>query len=98
MVYKISQERLNRVCFSILDEIYGVLHNNENPNAFYDEENKGRILIRKGQPHIYYKDLMKMINEVKLDPYMWGYVIKDWMKERFDRDVKDEFVWLTWSI
>ena len=97
MKIKISEKRLNEVCFPVLDEVYGILTTTDN-YRFFDEYGQGRILIRKKQPHIYFKDYRKISSELELDTHIWGIIIKNWIKENFNIDVKPEFVWLTWSI
>ena len=46
MKIKISEKRLNEVCFPVLDEVYGILTTTDN-YRFFDEYGQGRILIRK---------------------------------------------------
>jgi len=97
MDVKISEERLNDICFPIIDEVFGVLSTPDN-YRFFDESGEGRILIRKNQPHITFKDYRKLSSEIELNPYIWGVVLKHWLKQNFGVNVKPEFVWLTWSI
>jgi hypothetical protein len=97
MTYKISQERLNEICFPILDEVYGVLTTKDKIH-FYDENGQGRIYIRRKEPHIYFKDYKKLISELELNTHIWGLVLKNWIKENFNIKVEGEFSWLTWSI
>lgn len=97
MDIKISQKRLNEICFPILDEVYGIL-TTPNKTNFYDENGNGRIYVRRKEPHIYFKDYKKIISELELNTYIWGLIIKDWIKDRNNINVNDEFSWLTWSI
>jgi hypothetical protein len=97
MDIKISEDRLNEISFPILDEVYGIL-NTPDKTRFYDESGEGRILIRKNQPHIYFKDYRKLSSIMDLQPHIWGIVIKNWLKQNFGINVKPEFVWMSWTI
>lgn len=96
MNIKISEERLNDICFPVLDEVFGVLTTPDN-YRFYDEMGNGRILIRKNKSHITFGDFKKLMSSIELNPHIWGIAIKNWLKYNFGINVNDEFVWLTWS-
>jgi hypothetical protein len=98
MKYEISQDRLNEIATPILDEVFGPLHPQGDKNRLFDDEGIGRIHIRRNTPHISPKDFKRLISELDLPPHIWAKVIQHWMKERYDRDVIDEFAWLSYSL
>jgi hypothetical protein len=98
MKYEINQHRLNELGSILLDEIYGPLHTEKDNNRYFDDNGKGRIHIRKNVPYILFKDYQKMYSTIDVKTDVWGQIIQFWFKNRYDRNLFDEFAWLTYDI
>ena len=98
MKYKISQEKLNHLGSDVLNDIYGQLQTQKDPNRYYDENGKGRIHVRKNVPHILFKDYQKMVEAIDVTSDIWGQIIQHWLKENYGRNQFDEFAWLSYDI
>ena len=98
MKYEITQDKLNQLGGNVLDEIYGELHTKKDNNRFFDDNGNGRIHIRKKVPHILFKDYQKMVSQIDVQTNVWGQIIQNWLKEKYARNLFDEFAWLTYDI
>jgi hypothetical protein len=98
MKYEISQDKLNKLGSSILDDIYGPLHTEKDNNRYFDDNGKGRIHVRRNTPHILFKDYQKMASAIDVNTDVWGHIIQYWMEERYGRKLFDEFAWLSYDI
>jgi hypothetical protein len=98
MTYEITQDKLNHLGLSVLDDIYGHLQTQKDKNRFFDEDGKGRIHIRKNTPHILFKDYQKMMSAIDVNTGVWAQILKHWLQERYGRNVFDEFAWLTYDL
>ena len=98
MKYEISQDKLNQLGASVLDDIYGPLHTEKDNNRYFDDNGKGRIHVRRNIPHILFKDYQKMVSEIDVNTNVWSHIIQHWFKDRYDRKLFDEFAWLTYEL
>ena len=98
MKYEITQEKLNQLGASILDDIYGPLHTEKDNNRFFDDNGKGRIHVRRNTPHILFKDYQKMVSAIEVKTGVCVHIIQYWLEERYGRKLFDEFAWLTYDI
>ena len=98
MNYEIKQDKLNHLGAYVLDGIYGPLHTQKDKNRYFDDNGKGRIHVRKNIPHILFKDYQKMLSEINVDTNVWAQIIQHWFKDRYDRNLFDEFAWLSYEL
>jgi len=98
MKYEITQDKLNQLGGNILDEIYGQLHTEKDNNRYFDDNGNGRIHIRKNIPHILFKDYQKMVSQIDVETNVWALIIQNWLKEKYGRNIFDEFGWLTYNL
>ena len=98
MKYEISQDKLNKLGASILDDIYGPLHTEKDRNRYFDDTGRGKIHIRKNIPYILFKDYQKMTSAIDATTDVWGLIIQYWFEERYGRRLFEEFAWLSYDI
>ena len=98
MKYEISQDKLNELGSNVLDDIYGPLHTEKDGNRYFDDNGKGRIHVRKNIPYILFKDYQKMSSAIDVNTGEWAQIIQYWLKDRYSRNLFDEFAWLTYDI
>ena len=98
MKYEISQDKLNELGSNVLDDIYGPLHTEKDGNRYFDDNGKGRIHVRKNIPYILFKDYQKMSSAIDVNTGAWAQIIQYWLKDRYSRNLFDEFAWLTYDI
>ena len=98
MNYEITQDKLNDLGARVLDDIYGPLHTERDNNRYFDDNGKGRIHIRRNTPYILFKDYQKMALAIDVNNSVWGHIIQYWLNDRYDRNIFDEFAWLSYDI
>jgi len=98
MKYEITQDKLNQLGGSVLDDIYGPLHTEKDHNRYFDGNGKGRIHVRKNIPHILFKDYQKMSSAIDVNTDIWAQIIQHWFKDRYKRNLFDEFAWLSYDL
>jgi hypothetical protein len=98
MMYQISQDKLNELGASVLDDIYGPLHTEKDNNRYFDDNGNGRIHVRKNIPYILFKDYQKMSSAIDVKTDVWANIIQYWLKDRYGRNLFDEFAWLSYDI
>jgi hypothetical protein len=98
MKYEITQDKLNLLGANVLDGIYGDLHTEKDNNRYFDINGEGRIHIRKNVPHILFKDYQKMSSQIDVKTNVWAQIIQNWLKEKYGRNIFDEFGWLTYNL
>jgi hypothetical protein len=98
MNYEITQDKLNDLGARVLDDIYGPLHTQRDNNRYFDDNGEGRIHIRRNTPYILFKDYQKMALAIDVNNSVWGHIIQHWFKDRYGRNIFNEFAWLSYDI